>query len=134
MLFHRPEGRNAEGLRHLLTQLLLFAGEGFERGFEIARHHHLHGVAVKTDELAQEIDGKEILPFLVLLLEDDLRQHRTGDVVAALGIINDEIFAALHHCRQVFQRYIGAGAGIVEPPVGVFLDGDGAFGFCHDTA
>ena len=107
-------------------------GEGFQRHFEIARHHHLHGVAVEADQLAQEIDRKEVLAFLVFLLEDDLGQHRAGDVLAGLGVEDDEIFAGLHHGRQVFQRHIGAGAGVVEAPVGVFLDRDGFVGFCHD--
>jgi hypothetical protein len=47
-----------------------------------------------------------------------------GDVLAGLGVVDDEILARLHHGRQVFERDVGARAGIVEPPVGVFLDGD----------
>ncbi len=59
--------------------------------FQIARHHHLHAVAVEADQLAQEGDRQQILAaFLVFLLEDDLRQHRAGDVLAGLGVVDDE--------------------------------------------
>ena len=49
-----------------------------------------------------------------------------------LASIDHEILAALHHRGEVFERHVGAGAGIVEPPVGVFLDDDRLFlVFCH---
>ena len=106
--------------------LLLLAGQRFDRYFEIARHQHLHAVAVEADQLAQEGDRQQVLPFLVLLLENDLGQHRAGDVLAGLGVIDHEILAALDHGGEIFERHIGAGAGVVEPPVGVFLDRDGS--------
>jgi hypothetical protein len=65
-----------------------------------------------------------------LLLEDDLPEHRAGDVVARLGVGDDELLAGLHHAREVFQRDIGGGARVVEPAVGVFLD-DRRFVACH---
>ncbi len=70
-------------------------------------------------------------PSLILQLEDDLGQHRMGDVVAGLGVLNGEILALLDHLRQVFQRHIGAGARIVEAAIGIFLDYDLAVVFGH---
>src|SRR5690349_11990846 len=72
LLLERAKRRAAKGLGHLLAEFLLLAGERFERHLEIARHQHLHGVAIEADELAQKIDRQQVLPFLVLLLEDDL--------------------------------------------------------------
>ncbi len=48
-------------------------------------------------------------------------------IVAALGIVNDEVLAFLDHGREIFERDVGRGAGVVETPVGVLLDGDGLF-------
>ena len=131
LVLERGEGADAEGLRHLLAELLLLAGQRLDRDFEIARHQHLHAVAVEADELAQEGDRQQVLPFLVLLLENDLGEHRAGDVLAGLGVIDDEILAVLDHGGEVFERHIGARAGVVEPPVGVFLDRDRLCGLGH---
>src|SRR5207244_9385799 len=73
LVLERAERRAAERLRNLIAELLLLARERFDRDFEIARHQHLHRVAVEADELAQERDGEKALPLLALLLEDDLR-------------------------------------------------------------
>ena len=56
------------------------------------------------------------------LLDDDLGQHRMGQVVAGLGVENDEIPLGFHHRRQIVERDVGACLSIVEPPVGVLLD------------
>src|SRR5208282_1273622 len=63
-----------------------------------------------------------------LLLDDDLGEDGTGDVFAGLGIIDDKVFAGLHHGGEVFERHVGARTGIVEPPVGVLFDRDRLFG------
>src|SRR5580692_3461676 len=52
----RAERAAAEGLRHLVAKLLLLTGERLDGDFEIARHQHLHAVAVEPDQLAQEGD------------------------------------------------------------------------------
>jgi hypothetical protein len=77
--------------------------------------------------------GSKILAGLVLLFEDDLRQHRAGDVVAGLGVIDEEILALLHHRREVLERHVGAGTGIIEPPVCIFLDRGGLVRFRHGS-
>jgi hypothetical protein len=56
-----------------------------------------------------------------------------GDVIAALGIEDNEVLTFLDHDRQIIQRHIGAGAGIVESAIGVFLDGDGAAVLRHSS-
>ncbi|MCY1231472.1 hypothetical protein D9M72_439220 [compost metagenome] len=98
---------------------------------EIARHHHLHLVAVERDQLAQEGDRQQRVAGLGLLLEDDLRQHGMGDVLSGLCVLDDEIVALLHHDSQVVERDIGAGPGVVEPPVRIFFYNDLAFVLRH---
>src|SRR4029078_9457339 len=111
----RAERTAAESLRHLVSKLFPLAGERVDGDFEIARHQHLHAVAIEAEELAQEGDGKETLPLLVFLLEDDLGQYLAGDVLAGLGVIDEEILARLHHGREVFERDIGAWTGGAQP-------------------
>jgi hypothetical protein len=71
------------------------------------------------------------LAGLVFLFEDDLGQHRAGNVVAGLGVIDQKILALFHHGREIFERHIGAGAGIIEPPVSIFLDRGRLVSFGH---
>jgi len=114
----------AERVVERLAHLLLVAAERRHHVLEIARHEPLHAVAVKPDELAQEAGRQQILPDLLLLLDDDLRQHRPRDVLAGLGVVDDELAAALHHRAEVVERDVAARRRVVEPPVGVFLDDD----------
>src|SRR5262249_34534149 len=81
LILERAERAAAESVRHMLAEFFLLAGQRVDGDFEIARHQHLHAVAVQADELTQEGDGQETLPLLVLLLEDDLRQDLAGDVL-----------------------------------------------------
>jgi hypothetical protein len=53
------------------------------------------------------------------------RRNETGSSV------DDEVLAVLDHHRQVVERDIGACAGVVEAPVGVFLDDDVAVFLGH---
>src|SRR5205814_4652282 len=92
-----------------------------KRLFEVSRHEKLHAVAVKADQLAQKADRQQVLPLL-LLLDDDLGQHRAGEVLAGLGVVDDEIATLLDQRGKIVERHIAAGRSIVEPPVGVFLD------------
>src|ERR1700676_4464250 len=122
MFFQRRERRARESVGQLLAEFFLLTRQRVDRLFEIFRHHHLHAVAVEPDQLAQEGGRQQILAGLVFLFEDDLGQHRTGDVVAGLGVVDEEILAVLHHRREVLERYIGARTGIIEPSIRVFLD------------
>ena len=107
----------------------LLAGKAVDREFEIARQDRLHAVAVETDQLAQECRRQQGLALNSLLLEDDLGEHRAGDVFVGLGVVDDEVLPAFHHLRQIGQGHVGAGRGIVEPAIGVFLDrGRGGIG------
>jgi hypothetical protein len=89
-------------------------------------------LSIEADHLPQERDGQKILP-LVLLLEDDLGQYRSGNVLARLGIIDDEVFALFHHDGEIFERHIGACARVVESAVRVLLDRDRFLVLCHDA-
>ena len=108
----------------MLPEFFLFARQRVDRNFEIARHQHLHAVAVEPDQLAQECNRQEVLALLVFLFEDDLGQNGTRYLFAGLGVVDDEVLASLDHRSKVFERDIGARAGVIEPPVGVFLDRD----------
>jgi hypothetical protein len=88
-------------------------------------------VAVEADELPQECGRQKVLARLVFLLENNLREHRAGDVVSGLGVIDKEVFAVLHHGGQILKCDVGAGAGVVEAPVGVLFDRNRLVGFCH---
>jgi uncharacterized protein len=128
LILHRTDDVAGHGLRHLLAEFLLFAREMLHRMLKIARHKAFHLVAVEADELAQEIHGQHgLLAFLAFQLENDLRQHGPRDILASLGVGNREILAFLDHDSEIFKRHIGAGAGVIETPVGVFLD-DSGFG------
>jgi len=132
LILERAEPADAEGLRHLVAEFLLFPRQRLDRDLQVARHQHLHAVAIEPDELAQERDRQQVLAtFLVLLLENDLGQDRAGDVLAGLGVVDDKILAILHHGGEVLERHVAAGPGIVEPAVGVFLDSDRFCGLGH---
>src|SRR6185437_17030377 len=67
----------AERLRHAVAEFSLLAREEIDRSFEIARHDELHAVAVEADHLPEKIDRQKIRA-LILLLEDNLCENRTG--------------------------------------------------------
>jgi hypothetical protein len=67
----------------------------------------------------------------VFLFKDDMRQHRLGDVGAGLCVVDEKGLAPLHHCRELIERHKGEGASIIEAPVRVFLDDDGAVRIGH---
>ena len=121
----------AEGLRQLLAHLLLLRRESGHRLLEIARQHHLHLVAVVGDQLPQKGDRQKRVAGLRFLLEDDLREDGVGDVLARLRVLNREILALLHHDGEVVEGHVAARPGIVQSPVGVFLDDRRAFVLRH---
>jgi len=131
MLLQRREWRHAESGGELLAEFFLLARQRVDGLFEIARNHHLHAVAVEPDQLTQERGRQQILAGLVFLFKDDLRQYRARNVIAGFGVVDEEVLALLHHRREVLKRHIGTGSGIIEPPVGVFLDRGGLVCFRH---
>ena len=46
-----------------------------------------------------------------------------GDVLLRPGVDHPKVAARAGHLREVLQRNVRGGLGIVEPPVGVLLDG-----------
>ncbi len=128
---HLPRGvrqrRGIEAHGELIAEFLLVLGEVVDREFEIARDQHLHAVAVKTDQLSQKRNRHKSLAVFAFLLENDLGQHRSRDVFARLRIIDEEVLPLFDHLGEVFEGHIGAGAGIIEAPVRIFLDRDRLF-------
>jgi hypothetical protein len=55
------------------------------------------------------------------------RQHRLRQVIPRFGVENHEIALGFDHRSQVIERHVGAGLGVVEPPIGVFFDDDRLF-------
>jgi len=106
----------------LAAHPLLLLGEGRQRQLQIAGQEGLHGIAVEADQLAQELDGQQVLALAALFLDDDLGEDRARDVLVGLGVIDHEVDVLLHHLRQVLERHVGAGSRVVEPAVRVFLD------------
>ena len=83
------------------------AGQRVETDLQIARHQPLHGIAVKTDELAQERNGQHGLAVLIFKFENDLGEDAVGKIIAGFGIFNLKLFAALDHLGEVFQCDVG---------------------------
>src|SRR5262249_2964434 len=131
LLFKRGKRGAAQRAGNLLAEFFLLLRQRRDRLLEIFRHHHLHAVAVEADQLAQERGRQQVLPRLVLLLEDDLRQHASRNVFAGLGVVDEKILAFLYHRREILERHVGARTGIIQPPVGVLLDGGRCVRFCH---
>src|SRR5262249_52554076 len=50
-----------------------------------------------------------------------------GDVLAGLGVEDHEVDPVLHHLAQMIEGDTAAGRRVVEPAIGVFLDGDRRF-------
>src|SRR6476646_8762207 len=86
LLLHGFESRRTKSMGKTAAILLLLTGERIEAEFEVARHQSLHAVAIKADELAQEANGKQVRAP-AFLLNDDLGQHRMGQIFAGFGII-----------------------------------------------
>jgi hypothetical protein len=118
-LRHREEP--AEGILDVAADLLLVAREVLHRDLEVARQERVELVVVEADELAQEADRQQV-PALAVLLQDDLGEDRAGDVLAGLGVVDDEVLAAAHHLAQLVEGDVAAGGRVVEPPVRVLLD------------
>jgi hypothetical protein len=109
----------------LLSVFLLLARQRFHAVFEIFRHELLDGMAVKPDELPKEADGKQVGAGFTLFLHDDLSQHRMGQILAGLGVVNEEVPLGAHHLAEILKRDVAARLRIVQAPVGVLFDDDG---------
>ena len=97
--------------------------ERFEAGLEILRKHRLHLAAVHSDQLAKEADRKQGLAA-AFLVHDDLGEDVVGDVLAGLGVDDFELALLADHLGEALERDVGRAFGVIEPPVGVFLDDD----------
>src|SRR6478672_11621692 len=77
----------------------LVALEGVHRSLEILRHEILHRIAVKADQLLEEIERKHGASprFLV---DDDLGQDVARDVLPGLGVDDFELPAFADHLRK----------------------------------
>ena len=81
----------------------------------------MQAVVVEADQLPQEVDRQQIAA-LAVLLEDDLRQYRAGDVLAGLRIEDHELLAVADHLAEFVEGDVAAGRRVVEAAIGIFLD------------
>ena len=68
--------------------------------------------------------NREHLHLLGMALEQDLSEDRPGQVVSAPAIANFDLLALKNQILQVLKRDVFPGLAVVEPAVGVPLDGD----------
>ena len=108
-----------------ILHLLLVLEEIVHGAFEKLRDHPLHGIPIHGDQLLQEPDGLHLLAA-IFFFHDDLCQHTMGDVIVRFGINNLEVDIFTSQFRQEVQCNIFGRMRIVEPPVRVFFDDDGA--------
>ncbi len=90
----------------------------------------LQRIAVEADDLGQQLVREHRLA-LVLVLGDDLQQHRTGQVVAGLGVADFELFVVDDQLAHVLQRDVAGDLGVVETTIRVLLDDAGHGQWCR---
>ena len=57
-----------------------------------------------------------------LLLENDLIEDRTGDVLASFRVLNDKGLARFHQVNDIFQHDVSRRRRVVEASVGILFD------------
>ena len=61
------ESTGAEGVDHLVAELVLIANQRIDGKIEKSRDQVLDRIAVETDQLAEEGDGQQVLALVLLL-------------------------------------------------------------------
>src|SRR5688500_8077698 len=117
---HRPR-RLPEHAVELAAELLLLVEEDLQAALEVATHEALQRIAVETDDLRQQLGGEHRLAA-ILVLRDDLQQHRAGQVLAGLGVADLELFVLQHQLADLLQSDVAGDLGVVEAAVRVLLD------------
>src|SRR3546814_5918597 len=79
---------------------------------------------MRISDWSSDVCSSDLVLALAFFLDDDLGQHRAGDVLARLRVVDDEILPVLHHLAQMVEGDVAARRRVVQPPVGVFLDRD----------
>src|SRR5690554_650951 len=120
LVHHRPGGL-LEQAAHLAAELVLLFQENLHRAVQVAAHEALHGIAVETDDLAEQLGGEDRGAFL-FVLGNDLQQHLAGQVGAGLGVHDLEFLAVNDQLAHVLDGDVAGDFGVVETPVGILLD------------
>ena len=113
----------AERIGELFPHLVLVLRKTLHRHFQIGRNECLQAVAIEADQLPQEADWKQVLS-LIFLLEYDLSENLSGDVLSGPRIADLEFGAFLHHIAELFERDVGRRTGVVESAIGIFFYDD----------
>ena len=101
--------------------MFLIFNEHIECLLKIARNKALHLVAVKPDQGAQKIRRQKGLAA-GLLVDNNLRQNATGQILAAFSVKNHKIMTLLDHLAQIIERHITAAPCVIKTTVRIFLD------------
>src|SRR5258708_23887484 len=112
-------------LAQMVREGLDFTGEDAKTGEDITR-------SVLTQIIVEEESkGQNMLPINFLrqhvlpfgfFLDDNLGQDGTGDILTGFRVFDGEIQSLADHLCQIVQGHIRTGCGIVETPVGIFLN------------
>src|SRR5580765_1701973 len=111
-------------LLRLVAHAFLHLGKELHVALEIGAEHPVHGVAVRADELGENIRG-EHRHAGGFFLENDLQQYGPRQVLPGLGVHHLELFALDHELLHIDERDVDARPGVVETAVRVFLDQSG---------
>lgn len=115
---------------HALLELFLLLLEEGQVMVEELRKTLVLPLGVVADEVLEIVGGEQRIAFR-LLLNDDLQQDASGDVLLRLGVDHLEFHALHHHAAHIAERDVLAFRRIVDPAVGVLLY-DTNVVFAHD--
>jgi hypothetical protein len=111
----REGGEGGDGLGALARLVVDLQGDGEEAPQEFRQCL----VVAHADELEQQRHREQARSAVFF---DDLEQGDLGKILAALGVDDPDVGAGQDPLLELFEGDVLAVGGVVEPPVGVFLD------------
>jgi len=112
---------NADDTFDLPSNVLLLRHEQLQALLEIVGDKAWHGAAVGANQLRQEILAHDGFAML-FLLADDLKQYRSGNVIAALLVDDKKIDLADYQVFDIRQRDVAAFFRVVKAAVRILLN------------
>ena len=80
--------------------------------------------------IGQHINRQHALA-VAFVVGDDLQQVLPGQIVARFKVDDLHLAPFADECRDIVERHVITGFGIVETPAGVALDQQWSAGICH---
>ena len=106
--------------RRVIHHLLLHIGKCLDAVFKVGTKKTLHGMPVKTDDIAQNRFGKDGAAAC-LFFQNDLQQDAAGQIFAGFGIAHHKGLCLHDQFLDLRQRDVAGSGRIVQPPIGVFF-------------